>query len=324
MEEIHHYIKQYALAQANTSRDINFGSAALRIHYQNSKYFLNFIEVFRLWPEHETSLPAPVFDLYFLENSELYSSLERIAQSEKRQTETILHSPLVHLTVMENELFFVFHPQGKPDQDVRYYQMILWNKFIFRLGKLHMHAAALQIGNKTAVLIGDKGTGKTSISIAAGLKGGTILSEDHTLISEFANGFQVSGCDGYTRITKETEKYFFHDSLPDEAKDFAGVSKKEVQLKRFVKAEPFMDHPVDLIFFPTVNDAFSIQSKSSMTAVLYSLDRLRHGHRFYDAADYESFIDYLSRFYNSASVYDLKLSPDLRDIDQLLEFIQHA
>ena len=56
-------------------------------------------------------------------------------------------------------------------------------------------------------------------------------------------------------------------------------------------------------------------------ALLRLLADLSWGHRFADAADQLDLVDHLEAFLAPLEIYELELSPDLRDLDGLARFL---
>jgi hypothetical protein len=150
-----------------------------------------------------------------------------------------------------------------------------------------------------------------------------VLGEDHVLLRKSADGFRVSGCDERSRVDAKTERFFFAEPLAVQARDFAGLLKKEVLAREVFASEPYTDHVPDRLFFSRVGTRFAITPLPRQAALLRLMRAAGKLQRFVDADDYGSFLDMLSGFTRTVDAYDLELSPDLRDLDALAAFVQH-
>ncbi len=200
--------------------------------------------------------------------------------------------------------------------------MVVLYRALFALESLPLHSAAIQFGDSANLFIGDKGTGKSTISLSLGLAGGRVLGEDHILLRRAAGRFLVSGCDGKGRLTAKTEDHFFAKPLPTVPQDVAGIWKKEIDLADHVCSAPFEDVPVARIFFLRVGKELRIRTMKGAEALLKMLGLMRERQRFVGAADRKSFLDFFGDFLRSAEIWDLELSPDLHDLDELAAFVK--
>lgn len=129
---------------------------------------------------------------------------------------------------------------------------VAFHRMLLALGRAYLHAAAVTVGGRTFVFIGEKGTGKSSIATSLGRAGATILSDDHVLLRSCASVYFVSGCEARARVTAETEAALFEGPLAIRAENFAGTSKKEFLVSDFFASRPHEDAVVDGLLFPRV------------------------------------------------------------------------
>lgn len=200
--------------------------------------------------------------------------------------------------------------------------MVVLYRALFALESLQLHAAAVQFGNSANLFIGDKGAGKSTVSLSLGLAGGRVLAEDHILLRRAEAGFVVSGCDGMGRLTAKTENYFFAEPLPGDPVDVAGTLKKEIELADHVSSAPFEEVPVGRVFFIHVGEQLSMRRMKGNEALLKLIEMMRERQRFVGARDRGDFLDYFGDFLESTEVWDLTLSPDLNHLDELTEFVK--
>src|SRR5262249_39771862 len=107
-------------------------------------------------------------------------------------------------------------PSGQDPDFVAHYFAMNVRALLRHLGRIQLHGAAATINGRTVVLLGDKGAGKSTLSVAIGRAGGTVLADDQLMLH--ANDtVTISGVDGGLRLTAETERHFFVSPLPYEA-----------------------------------------------------------------------------------------------------------
>ena len=208
-------------------------------------------------------------------------------------------------------------PDGQDPDYVAHYVAMNLRALMRRLGRIQLHGAAATLRSRTVVLLGDKGAGKSTLSVAIGRAGGTVLADDQ-LILHVDHGVTISGVDGGLRLTAETERHFFAAPLDYEPQSFAGTLKKEVPLGAFVDASPGIDAVPDACYFPRVAGSFEIMPLSRTVAVQRLLHVLVPLHRFTGPSDQLAFVRAISTFVGAVEVFDLTLSRDLHDLDRVI------
>ena len=168
--------------------------------------------------------------------------------------------------------------------------MVVLYRALLVLESLPLHSAAIQFGDSANLFIGDKGAGKSTISLSLGLAGGRVLGEDHILLRRTKGRFLVSGCDGKGRLTAKTEDHFFAKPLPVVPQDVAGMWKKEIDLSDHVCSAPFEDVPVGRVFFLRAGKVLCIRPMKGTEALLKMLGIMRERQRFMGAHDRKSFL----------------------------------
>jgi len=216
----------------------HFGSFNVKFYY-TIDYYKDFIEeLFRLWMEEfNSTASARKID------AELFMFLSEEAFSPKYHTPEnpiFFYQPdenwyqirsdyvdaYIDLSVDPIKIYVPINPEGKPKEPLINFVQAVFNKVLFVLEKLHMHAAAIEFNGSANLFFGDNGSGKTTITLSLAKSGGTILGEDHIVITRKGESFYASGCDDIMRVTKQTEDFFFGQELSENIQDFAGVSKK--------------------------------------------------------------------------------------------------
>ena len=209
-----------------------------------------------------------------------------------------------------------------PHFDLRVHLTVVLHKALFILGRVVLHAAAVRLADRVSLFLGDKGAGKTTSSLRLGRAGATVLGEDHVILRKSPQGFRVSGCDERSRLDAKTERYFFPELLATAPRDFAGILKKEVPAVEVFDSQPYTDYRPDFVFFSRVGRKFAITPLPRQAAVLRLMRAAGKLQRFVDPGDAGSFVDMLLDFAQTVRSFDLELSPDLQQLDRLVDFLQ--
>jgi hypothetical protein len=195
--------------------------------------------------------------------------------------------------------------------------VVVIHKLLFLLDRVILHAAAVELDGQVSLFVGNKGAGKSSTSLALAKAGGTVLGEDQVVLRKTGAGYLVSGGDERSRVTEHTERHFFPEPLTVPARDFAGTMKKEVMMRDFFRSEPFRDFPAHRLVFPRVTGQFGLRPLKAQAALLRLMAFNGHFQRFEGARDQAAFLDFLAGFIASVSCWELTLSDDLTNLDQL-------
>jgi len=259
----------------------HFGSFAVNFNY-TIDYYKDFIEeLFRLWME-EVNFTASTRKI----DAELFMFLSEEAFSPKYHTPDnpiFLYHPeenwyqirsdyvdaYIDLSVDPIQIYVPINPEGKPKEPLINFVQAVFNKILFVLEKLHMHAAAIEFNGSANLFFGDNGSGKTTITLSLAKSGGTILGEDHIVITRKGGSFYASGCDDIMRVTKQTENFYFEEELPENIQEFAGVSKKQIRLSNYFLTKPYTDILISNIFFPKLGSTFSITPMEKSSGIIY-------------------------------------------------------
>jgi hypothetical protein len=169
------------------------------------------------------------------------------------------------------------------------------------------------------VFLGDRGAGKSTISLALGRAGATVLADDQIVVCSTDGRVFVSGVDGALRVTEKTEDFFFTAPIDAPAADFAGVAKKEVALADHVPAAPGVDEVPNELMFCCVGDRFELRPLARSEAVRRVAGSVLPHHRFAGAEDQADFLGLVTTFVQSVDVFELQLSPNLADLDRLVD-----
>jgi hypothetical protein len=216
----------------------------------------------------------------------------------------------------------IVHANGEAEPLLEHCFSIFLHKFLQLSGVVRLHGAAVEVGEKTHVFLGEKGAGKSTISLALGQAGGHVLADDQIVIRRRADCVAVSGCDSNIRLTEPSERHLLDAPLNAEPRDFAGTLKKEVALDGLVTAIPYEDRPAARICFPRVGERFENRPITGRAAVTRILDAIAPAHGFAGPADRWDLVAIVSAFVAAADCYDVELSPNLADLRQLVLFAQ--
>jgi hypothetical protein len=188
-------------------------------------------------------------------------------------------------------------------------------------GRVQLHGAAVEVDGRAIVFLGDKGAGKSTLSLALGRAGVTVLTDDQLVVRR-GTPMSVSGVDGGLRLTEQTERHFFERPLAASPQEYGGFVKKEVALADHVRALPRVDFEPVALFFPTVGDRVEVAPVSRMEAIRRVLAPVVPLHRFAGADDQRDFVRMVSELVQSVEVHDLQLSRDLTDLSGVVEMVR--
>lgn len=209
------------------------------------------------------------------------------------------------------------HAAGQHEEVVLHYVTVLVHKVLQTMGLVRLHAAGVVTSHRTALFVGDKGAGKSTIALAMGRKGATVLGDDQLALQRAAGGITIAGSDGGIRLTAQTEAHFFEQPLEIEPVVQAGVAKKEASLGDVVTADVHRAHPPTHLYFPTVAGALAIHPMRRRDALQRLVAATVPHHRFADGPDRVDLVEQLSALVEATTVAELQLSRDLADLDRL-------
>jgi hypothetical protein len=303
----------------------HFGSLDVRV--DATPAHLDLLPVhFRVWPEPDDA-STPDVELTIVDTVDARPRVEGLddelvvdeRDGEHRITTSITEL-LVELHRKPVRALLTIAPSGQNAEFVSHYVVMNLRALLRRLGRIQLHGAAIAIGDRTVVFLGEKGAGKSTLSLALGRAGGTVLADDQLML-HVDDAVHVSGVGGGLRLTAESEEHFFTAPLDLEPQDFAGTLKKELRLRDHVAAAPGVDMVPSACFFPRVHDRVSVVPISRAVAAHRLLDALVPLHRFAGASDQLEFVRAITTFLAAVEVFDLTLSPDLRDLDALVRML---
>jgi hypothetical protein len=216
------------------------------------------------------------------------------------------------------EAVVALRPTGQREEVVVHCFAVLVQKVLQGMGLVRLHAGGAVVGDRVAVFVGDKGAGKSTLALALGRGGATVLGDDQLALEHHDGAVTVAGSDGRIRLTSETEAHFFAEPLPIAPVVLAGVAKKEARLADLVCADPYQGHrPTDL-WFPEVGAGYDMSPMPGREALRRLLAALVPHHRFADAQDRRDFVDLIAALVEVTAVRRLTLSTDLDDLERVV------
>jgi hypothetical protein len=315
------------LGSRRSSCRLHFGSFQLRLTADN-RYVDVFPDHFRLWPGPDDGTP-PDLDLAVDENPDASEPVEQLDDPLEMEVGTVSLRLTTAITRLDVDLRgdpaqarLLVRPRTQAAAYVDHYVAMNIRALLRVWHRLQLHGAAVVMGDRTSVFLGDKGAGKTTIALALGHAGAIVLADDQLMLRSDGDHVSISGVDGRLRVTASTERHFFAAPLATEARDFAGTLKKEVSLGDHVNAQPGVDHAPDALYFPRVGGRLEVTRISRADALRRVLAPLAPLHRFAGANDQQEFVRMVTAFVSSVDVFDLTLSTDLDDLRQLAAVVE--
>lgn len=304
---------------------VHFGSLDIRYRAANNRYVEMLTPLFRVWPSLDDDV-VPDVELDIVDSEERRPRAEDVKDIMGIETsggKVRVTSAMADLTldrdVTPNRAVLTVHTAGQDLQTVDHYMVMLMHKLLQLFDRLRLHGAGVILRDRTYVFLGDKGAGKSTLSLALGRAGGVVLADDQLVLHRENGAVSVSGVDGDLRLTDETERHFLNEPIDVVPKDFTGTLKKEVPLAALVPAEPRRDHKPDVLIFSRVGAELEITDLSRSAALRRIVDSVLHLHRFSGPEDMRDFLGMVTAFVNAVTVYELALSPRLSDLDGLPE-----
>ena len=101
----------------------------------------------------------------------------------------------------------------------------------------------------------------------------------------------------------------------------AGVAKKQIDMSTIFDCRPYLENEVRNLFFSRVGERFEIRTLAKEEAAARLLEPVLERHRFVDDAEQAAFLDLFARLVESCDTWEVHLSPDLAELDRLVEFL---
>jgi hypothetical protein len=301
---------------------LGFGSLDVRL-LAPTRYLELFPLHFRIWPRPDDAT-APDLELTVVGDPRVRAPVEHA--DDPMVTASTPGGCRITTTISELEVDDEQRPvraqltvcaAGQRSDYVDHYVAMNVRALLRMLGRVQLHGAAVVTERRTAVFLGEKGAGKSTIALAMGRGGASVLADDQLILRVDESGVRVSGVDGGLRLTAETERYFFETPLDAPRREFGGSLKKEVPLADHVPAQPAVDVMPDTLYFPRVGTRFAITPLSRVVALQRILAAVVPLHRFAGARDQRAFLRALTAFVEAVDVRELSLTRELGDLSRL-------
>lgn len=196
------------------------------------------------------------------------------------------------------------------------------HRALLLLERIFLHAAGIVWDGTCTAFVGDKGSGKSTLSLALGRAGAIVLGDDHLVLRRDGDRYAVSGCDREARVLPDAETHLFGGPVDAPIIELGGVRKREILLERFVRSDPYREHALDRIVFPAVGQRFRATALRKSAALVRLIDATRGSHRFSGAADQSAYLDYLAGLVEGVATFEVELSPDLSELDALVDWMR--
>lgn len=302
---------------------LRFGSLDLRLHAR-PRYVEVFPLHFRLWATDDDD-STPDVELVITDDEEPRALVEHVRDplveqltATGRRLCTSISTLEVDQRALPARASLVMHPAGQDDAYVDFYVAMNVRALLRAFGRVQLHGAAVVTAHRTALFLGDKGAGKSTIALAFGRAGAGVLADDQVMLRADDDQIRISGVEGGLRVTAQTERHFFDAPLDATPRDFGGTLKKEVRLGDHVHARPNHDYELDALYFPRVEREFAVAPLARSVALSRVLESVVPLHRFAGMRDQSEFVRTMTRFVSSVEVYELTLGTDLAGLDALV------
>jgi hypothetical protein len=306
---------------------VRFGSLDIRLRPGHRRYLDILPTGFRIWPALD-DLGDVDLDLVARDGDQRRPPAQELAdlfRIESANGATRVSTAISELALGEptaRDASLVVHVEDQDPRYVDHYVVMNLQKLLQLLGLFRLHGAAMILDGRTYVFLGGKGAGKSTLSLALGRAGAAVLADDQLVVRRSDAGVHVSGVDGGLRLTPETEAHFFARPLDEPLRDYAGTAKKEVRLADHVLAEPGVDHAPHTVLFTRVADDCRLEALPRSVGVRRILQDVLPVHRFAGPADQQDFLALVTAFVQAVDVFELALSPDLRELDSVVSLLE--
>jgi hypothetical protein len=222
------------------------------------------------------------------------------------------------------ELFLALRGRPANDGAFRVHLSVVLHRALFLLDRMFLHAAGVRCADVCWVLAGDKGSGKSTLSLALGAAGATVLADDHMVVRRQGHLFLTSGCDAHARLLEDAERHLFASPVDARVVELGGLRKKEISIGRYFASDPYREHRLDRLAFSRVGNRFEARPMRRRDALVELMRATRASHRFSGEADYAAYLDYLTALVESVESFSLELSPRLADLDKAVAWVSNG
>ena len=205
--------------------------------------------------------------------------------------------------------------------ELSFHFWILLNRALLLLDRLLLHAAAFVVDGRVIVVCGDNGAGKSTLSVAFGLRGASLLSDDSLLVVRRVDGFVVSGLTSQMRIPRETEDRLLAGRVLHRQITEDGRNKRLVDADQLFTTRLGLDMAPDRLVFLRRGDQTRVSALSGGETLLGLINNTRFGYRFGDVADVSDHLDLVADLALSVPGFEAIRTDSLDELDALVELI---
>lgn len=199
---------------------------------------------------------------------------------------------------------------------------LLVNRLLLTINRLVMHAASVEIDGQTVVICGQSGAGKSTLTVALGLAGATVLTEDWLLVDTSSSTPTVSGISSVMRLTMDSAERMLAGRLGHAVDSRDGRDKRVFDSGSLFASAAGVDHTPDRLFLLSPGQRTELVAASALDVTRYLADSAKATLRFTDRADFGSFLSVVGAFVSSVPAYHLRRSDDFGDLPQLVDLVR--
>jgi len=221
----------------------------------------------------------------------------------------------------ENRMVVTVTDPSLDRAELSFHFWIMMNRVLLLLDRLLLHAAAFIADGRVIVVCGDNGAGKSTLSVAFGLRGATLLSEDSLLVTRQSENFMVSGLTPQMRIPRQTEDRLLPGRVLDQRITEDGRNKRMVDADQLFTTQLGLDLPPDRIVFLRRGDTTRLAPLSARDALVRLIDNTRFTYRFADTGDVTDHLDLVADLAIATPAYEATRLDNLDELDALVDMI---
>ena len=227
---------------------------------------------------------------------------------------------MTHQTGQHHMIVTVTDP-GVGRAELSFHFWILLNRALLLLDRLLLHAAAFVVDGRVIVVCGDNGAGKSTLTVAFGLLGASLLSDDSLLVTRRTDRFVVSGLTSQMRVPRETEDRLLAGRVLHRQITEDGRNKRMVDAEQLFTTRLGLDLSPDRLVFLRNGGQTRVSALSGGETLLGLINNTRFTYRFGDTADISDHLDLVADLAMSVPGFEAIRTESLDDLDALVELI---
>lgn len=252
----------------------------------------------------------------------------------------------IHLDTVEHphQARIVVTDASMGEELLGFHLWLMVNRMMLIMDRMVVHAAAVEIDGQTVVVCGESGAGKSTLTVALGLAGGTILSEDWLLVDASSPTPTVSGVSPVMRLTADSADHLLAGRLGHAVDSDDGRDKRVFNSDTLFASASGVDRTPDRLFILSVGDdtgpdagpdagpeagpkagpEAALSPASGLDVTRYLADSAKMTLRFTDRGDYLSFLGVVGTVVSSIPAYHLRRSTDFADLPKLVDLVRNC